>query len=198
MKKIFFSLIITFSLLILSNEESIGCSCPQNYSFKSYLITLPNTNCVIQFNVCIKCSPTGNPEVRFCSVYIDINDPSCTNANINPVDWSNMKKEVMGLVLKDCPETQIPPCPTQSNWTANYYEAFCLEAIYNGVEERVELIPCDVSPGLCETQYSACMNNGQIVVTIQSGPSVSETGDCGPGALSPIFPPPDGCFSYCY
>ena len=184
--------------MIISNVESKGFNCPQGYTFKSILINHPTANCAIQFNVCIKCSPTGNPEVRFFSVYIDINDPNCSNIGITPIDWINMKKELMGIILNDCPETQIPPCSTQSNVAADYYEAFCLEAIYNGLEERVELIPCNVNAGLCKTVYTACMENDEIVVTIQSGPSVSETGDCGPGALSPIFPPPDGCFSYCY
>jgi hypothetical protein len=197
MKKLFISLILTFILLILSNVESNGqcSSCPSGYESKSFQATLPGSSCIVTFNVCVFCAPTGNPQVQFCNAYFP---SSCFSNQVSAFDWFLMKKEVMGKILMDC-ETEIPPCSTMSKTASEYYEAACLIASFNGAENRIEFQPCNSTPGTCRTDFAACVEDDEIVIEITGGPTVTDTGDCGPAVLNlnPLILPM-ACFSFCF
>ena len=89
MKKISALLILTFTLLIISNvESSAQCtSCPGNPTPTSFPITLA-TGCVAYVHYCFDCAPTGHPVAQFCMVAIP------NNASCNGSEWEVDVKSV--------------------------------------------------------------------------------------------------------
>lgn len=71
MKRILFSLIFTFSLLILSNVESKGqCSCPSGYTHTIDTVNI-NGTCELYVEYCYKCDPhTLYRSVQICNIII--------------------------------------------------------------------------------------------------------------------------------
>lgn len=197
MKNFLRILLISLTIFMFNNivnAQSSTCTSP----YTSTNITVTYSSCSITFNVCLNCAPTGHPEVIFNYAVFDADTSSpCYGMSISATDWVEIKKLVIAQILLDCNVT-IPPCENQSRALADYYEAACLEALYDGVNEQIILLPCDEEPGTCRIEFEACFNGTDIEVTKKTGPTLINSGNCDPGTL--ILNPnliPDGCFSYC-
>jgi len=118
MKKIIFSLFITFTLLILSNVESIGqCpSCPSPYS--SYSTTFSNGSCTLTVNFCLDCAPTGHPVMSICSITVP---NSCSSVNVNASLWNLARNEMLVKAVSVC--GGVGPCPQRV--AIDIYQAQC-------------------------------------------------------------------------
>jgi hypothetical protein len=155
MKKIIFSLIFTFTLLILSNVESIG-QCPSGYSHK--LDTLTFNGCLYEVSICFKCAVTHHGEVSINRVRpIPNQAPPC-----DLQAWQNFNNAltyIRGIVYspyyyfeKLCSSMIPSPCPDYT--PAKFREYFCWKKTPLG------FIPCDKEV-YCEVTIEYCWKNDE-------------------------------------
>lgn len=171
MKKIIFSLIITFTLLILSNVESKGqcTSCPGNTSPTAFQITL-KTGCDAFIHYCYDCAPTGNPIAQFCMIAIP-NAPSCNGITIDAQFWRDVREAMMIDLASICSNAwgQIPPCSTSVFQSLEIVIANCMEVIDHPNDPTLKIIkPCDAEPGLCSKEYEVCWDGNEWISTVTS------------------------------
>jgi len=146
-KKLFISLILTFSLLIMTNVESKGqCpSCPSpytNHSVNHTLTTGPNAGCEITINYCLFCHPSGHAESRLCSVTIPYTtnpyDP-CFGMTLDANFWNEVRHAMIFNSAVVC--GNIGPCPYRVVFTT--YQANCMELTIDwGVFPIFVIKPC--------------------------------------------------------
>ncbi len=152
MKRIFYSLILTFSLLILSNVESngqcSGCSSPYASQTATYVY---NSSCSITINFCLDCSPTGHPIMKLCSITIPYNS-NCYNIPIDPTFWNNIRNEMLIKAALVC--GTFGPCPQRI--AADIYQATCWKLENDWELGMVHIVPCDEEPGSCMQEYEVC------------------------------------------
>ncbi len=157
MKNFISLLIITFSLLIISNVGS-KASCPTGYSTK--VVTGMYQGCTYKFEVCYKCDPTApGPVILFDETFERIF--SCPN----PPDWDdviNHFREYVSsaqfvfneLCLWNDPDERCDGDP--ANWTTITMQfRYCFEE-YDGPDK---VRPCNFND-YCEVTYKYCLNPG--------------------------------------
>ncbi len=168
MKKIIFSLIITFTLLILSNVESNG-QCASGYSSKTITLTLGNCDYVI--DVCYKCEVT-NPGSVYIRQITEV-DSSCNNAlPIDQIIAQAYAEISTGAFIYSnlCIDSwyDAPPC---NGGTA--YKEFEIIFNYcwqirlrdNGYQHVFEFIPCEDNATCIETLRYCFANPGYTKLT---------------------------------
>jgi len=195
MKNVFLLLIITFTLLIVSNVESKStCSCPTNYTPQTFTVTLPS-GCVVDINYCLFCQPTGHPILELCSVTLYTG--SCTNINVDFNFWNLIRTEMIKHGVTNC--GNVGPCPERV--TMDIYQATCLKLVNDWDNGMVHIVSCDLEPGKCIQEYEVCYVGLQLQITKIGNAVVIEEGECDTEEVI-ILPPPynlfQGCFSSCY
>jgi len=179
MKKIIALLILTFTLLIISNvESSAQCtSCPGNTTPTSFPITLA-TGCVAYVHYCFDCAPTGHPVAQFCMVAIP-NNASCNGLVIDSDFFKTIREEMMKNLSSICSNVwgSVPPCSTSTRYSLEIVMTNCMEVIddFNNPGYRI-LKPCDADPGLCSKEYEVCWNGSEWEVDVKS--VNFESGEC--------------------
>lgn len=171
MKKIVFSLIVTFTVLILSNNESIAqcTSCPGNTTPTAFAITL-KTGCTAYIHYCYDCAPTGNPIAQFCMISLP-NNPNCNGITIDAQFWKDVRDSMMINLATNCSNIwgQVPPCSTSTFQSLEIVVANCMEVIEDPNDAEIILIrPCDAEPGLCSKEYEVCWDGDEWVSTVTS------------------------------
>lgn len=153
MKKIIFSLIITFTLLILSNVKSNG-QCPPGWSTKT--VSIPYAGCVYQIEICYQCLVTHPGPVY-------INKIERVVGPCAPSNWGDAIPYLMDYISSAqfvfnelCIWTKPGPCPDNS-FTSTFKYYYCFEE-YDGPDK---VRPCDIEV-YCEVTYSYCAKNGLI------------------------------------
>ncbi len=167
-KKLFISLILTFTLLILSNEESNG-QCPSGYSSK--VVTIPVGPCDYKVEVCYKCEIHHPGTIKINR--IEIVDTSCySGLNIIQI-LLQIYTEIStgGFIYSNfCIDSwyDAPPCTEPLNESA--YSQFIISYSYcwqvrhrhNGIEPIFELIPCEENASCTET-IRYCFNGSDYI-----------------------------------
>ncbi len=199
-KKLFISLILSFSLLILSNVESKGqCTCPNsNYQQASFQMTLAN-GCPITVNYCRLCHPTGNPEARLCSIEIPYTNINCQNMVIDSYFWAQVRLEMVKYIYYNCISLEVLPCPHQT--LVDIYSASCYYMLDNPIAQMIEIKPCPYDPGLCLQEWEICYDIDEDIVTYspKGEPYLLEEGNCsGPPPIIEYISTPSDCFNSCY
>jgi len=203
MKKIIFSLFITFTLLILSNVESIGqCpSCPSPYVSASFQFTLPNGCGPITVNYCRDCSPTGHPIVKLCSVEIPYYITQCQNLQLGYSFWDEVKRQTLLNMYVYCINLEILPCPQRT--VVEFYNTNCMTVEADITSQFWNLVPCEQDAGICMQEWTLCWDynqpgEGKLVLERNGSAVIIEEGSCGftePILNSQTFSYP--CFNIC-
>jgi hypothetical protein len=154
MKKIVFSLIVTFTVLILSNNESIA-QCPPGWSTKT--VSIPYAGCVYQIEICYQCLVT-HPGPVYINKIERVVGP-CAPSNWGDaipylLDYISSAQFVFNdLCLWFTPE----PCENENYVYMTYKYYFCFEE-YDGPDK---VRACDTD-NYCEVRYKYCEKNGII------------------------------------
>ncbi len=158
MKNFISLLIITFSLLIISNVENYA-SCPTGFTSK--VVTVPYLGCTYTFEICYKCDVTApGPVIMFDETYQRISQ-NCTSN-----DWDEAIPALREYISSGqfvfnelcfwgdpgpC-DVQFPLEPDYVYMTYKYY--FCFEE-YDGPDK---VRPCDLD-NYCEVTWKYCANS---------------------------------------
>ncbi len=156
MTKFIFSLIFTFSLLILSNAESLG-QCETGYTSKTMTIQAGNCNYIVEF--CYKCQVINPGIVKINKFYLE--DSTCNNSlNISLVLGQLYQELSDGAFIYSnfCQDGlyNTPPCDAGYNlFTIKF--SYCWQQWYrfNGIENVREYWPCDDNAE-CEEVIKIC------------------------------------------
>ncbi len=198
MKNFISLLIITFSLLIISNvESSAQCTCPPANQ-KTFNMTIPGTSCQVTVVYCLDCQPTGHASMELCHVINPYDNP-CIGMAIDAAFWIAVKKAMVLDAAIIC--GNIGPCPQRKIY--EIYDAACKRLVFVNPPDQVPYIllePCPADPGICKQEFELCWDGFNFNVNV-SAPVLIETGECN---YQPIFIPenptslyPD-CFNSCY
>lgn len=171
MKNVFLLLIITFSLLIVSNVESKG-QCPTGYTPQT--ITLNIGGCNYDISVCVSCpSPTSHfpneGSIIIGEIVEQVTIPPCNNG------WTeeqiiNYVKNYMDtgqfMWYFSCFWSEIPPCPKESIlfhvlWS-NCWRAY--QTTWDSSPTR-GMQPCGES--YCRSYYTYCQHGGMLKIVYQ-------------------------------
>lgn len=171
MKNFISLLIITFSLLILSNEESDAqcTSCPAGSTPTSFPITLA-TGCVAYVHYCFDCAPSGHPIAKICMVSIP-RVSACSGILIDSQFWIDIRREMMKDLVTICSNAwgSVPPCSTSTRYSLEIVSTECMEVIDHPTDPGLLVLkPCDLEPGFCSKEYEVCWENGVWNETIKS------------------------------
>ena len=197
MKRIFYSLILTFSILILSNVESNGqCSCPPANQV-SFNMTLPS-GCKITIVYCRDCQPTGHASMELCHVIIPYSG-ACIGMAIDQAFWLEVKKAMVFNAAAAC--GNIGPCPQKVVY--EIYDAACKRLVFVNPPDQpsyIKIENCPNDPGICKQEFELCWDGFNFNINV-SNPVLIESGEC---IYQPIFIPtnpsllyPD-CFNSCF
>ncbi len=156
MKKLFISLILTFTLLILSNIESNG-QCETGYTSKT--VTIQAGNCEYYVEVCYKCEVHFPGTVRINKFWLV--DSTCNNAlDIDLVvnTFYITMRDGAFIYSNFCPDGlyNTPPCGGGYNQFEIHY-AYCWQQWYrhNGDGPVREYWPCEDNANCTET-FKVC------------------------------------------
>jgi hypothetical protein len=195
-KKLFFSLILTFTLLIISNVESNGqCTdCPAGWFNYSFVYKSSRYDCDITVHYCTNCAPHGFTEIKICNLIIPTDTCSIT---LNPLFWENLKKAVVVQSLSECNMLGIvPPCSTFSRTQVIVTSADCFRAEFDDIAEVANILPCEEDEGECVQEFSVCFNGTDYILTFTPG---TPDGDC--ENVTPtidVLDKYEECFHTCY
>jgi len=141
MKKIIFSLIITFTILILSNVESNG-QCPSGFTLKT--VTLTIGPCDYDVRLCYKCGLANPGEVSI--VDITLKDDSCTPLPLEQVfDGIYATLNNYQFIYNElCTSYSVPNCPNLSDiFTVKWWCCWEVERVEYFGEETYKYRPCN-------------------------------------------------------
>jgi hypothetical protein len=167
MKNFISFIIITFTLLILSNVVSKG-QCQSGYT--QQIITLNIGGCNYDIELCYKCSVTDPGEVIINSVIKEPTVPYCSGWDfVDVVNYANAYLTSGQFIYSMlCLWTDIPPCETQrSSKIIKYKMPLCWKELndYNYYHEHtIKAIPCNSD--YCEVSVKYCKNaQGEMITT---------------------------------
>jgi hypothetical protein len=164
MKKIILSLILTFTLLILSNVESKG-QCETGYTSKT--LTIQVGNCDYGVEVCYKCELHHPGTIRMKKFWLI--DSNCVNSLDIDIVVNSLYLEISDgsfILTNFCPDGlyNTPPCNEQgtSYNEFTFYYAYCWQQWYrsNGVAFVREYWPCEENAG-CEERIKVCWDEDE-------------------------------------
>lgn len=141
MKKIILSLIITFTILILSNNESIA-QCPSGFTLKT--VTLTIGPCDYDIQLCYKCGITNPGEVTI--VDIKLKDNSCTPLPLEQV-FDGIYASISNyqfIYTELCPSYNAPDCDDQSDvYIINHWNCWEAELVEYFGDTTYVYRPCN-------------------------------------------------------
>jgi len=198
MKKLIVSLFLTFTLLIISNNESIA-ACPSGWS--STTVTMTIGNCDYYIEVCYKCEVTNPGKVKVHRFWLV--DSTCNNTLSITQITSQMYNEISTgafIYANLCPDALYPTPPCEfgtKQFEVMYHYCWQQWYRYNGVSNVREYWPCDDN-ACCVELIEYCSDNGTIITTSKTPQDPPQSPPCELYYYEITWPTVLGTKSDCY
>ena len=191
---------IIVALLSVSNDVPEVEACCPDPSYTQYTVSTfyPGTTCEMDIVFCYKQQFSGDRSFVICQVNFDATSCFGVNVEFDSQFWEFVDLEVIKKMDALFP---FDPCPFsggQTNLISEITKANCMEVIDDFELEMSILVSCGTGSADCVTYYEVCRDNGELIISLESGPYKQGFDVCPLPGEDPFTIGTDGCFSICY